>query len=503
MATDLKDVELFSLFALQPEFSDAALTRLRECWQSRRLEGESLANWLIREQMLAPEAPRTLDLVRRGFQSFPEVKILFQPGGWGRLLEILEVRDPGFVPPTNGFVKPFAAMASQAGTSSSAGVSSSPSLWDLGTEGNLFTLSDGELSQNTPLIHTAGRPVLGPFPVANANELQLGSVLGKCLLTEIIGKGGFGTVYRALHTGLNITVAVKVLNRSPLHRQQAVMQRLQHEAKLLAQLNHPNIIRVYDFETQPLPYVVLEHVEGLSMADLIQQCGGLRLRRTTAMIIQTAEALAAAWALGVVHRDVKPANILVARNSTVKLADLGLAVAMGTATTSPPPQETGVAPANSPAVGTVAYMSPEQVRGQTDVDCRSDIYSLGATFYHAATGALPFTGKSCVEVTRKHLEEKPPPPMRHMPNLHPFAAVIMLRMLAKKPEERYANYDELLADLRKLATRIEASSYAAIPTDEERQTAGKRSERPSGFWRNLSSLFGRSSPPTAGPGSSS
>jgi hypothetical protein len=501
MATDIKDVELFSLFALQPEFSEASLTRLRTCWETRRRPQETLANWLVRERMLAPEALRTLDLVRKGFQSYPEVKILFRPSGWNRLMELLASRNGSEADSKIG-IESSGSCGSLSSNSSGPPSSSAASLWDVDSKSSLFTLSDSASkgTQNTPLMEPAARPMLGPFPQATAaSELQLGSVLGKCLLTEIIGKGGFGTVYRALHMGLNITVAVKVLNRSALQRQRGLIARLQHEAKLLAQLNHPNIIRVFDFETQPLPYVVLEHVEGLSMGDLIQQCGGLRLRRTTAMIIETAEALAAAWKLGIIHRDVKPANILVARNSTVKLADLGLAVATGeyTAALTPSPSSASGenASANVQGVGTVAYMSPEQIRGLAELDCRSDIYSLGATFYHAATGALPFSGKSCVEVTRKHLEENPVPPMRHMPNLHPYAAKIILRMLAKRPEDRYADYAELLADLRTLASRIEASSYASVPGTQE-VSAPKPAERPSGFWRSLSSLFGRS--PTSG-----
>lgn len=494
MITDAKDVELFSLLALQPALSEAALVRLKQRWEARRLPNESLANWLVREEMLAPEAPRTLELVRRGFQSFPEATILFRHGGWERLLALVDAGAAEDTPverrPTPR--PPPAAPTDSAKLNSPARSSSIvPSLWTVGLEGDLFTSSDDAQIQRTPRMEPKTHPIAGAHAAAHVNELQLGSTLGKCMLTEVIGKGGYGTVYRALHLGLNITVAVKVLNRSALARDIAVFERLQHEAKLLAQLNHPNIIRVFDFEVAPLPYVVLEHVEGLSIADLIQQCGGLRLRRSTDLMIQTAEALAAAWKVGIVHRDVKPANILVTRDSTAKLADLGLAVAVG----APGGPFAGTAVEASVPAGTVAYMSPEQIRGDADLDCRSDIYSLGATFYHAATGVLPFPGKTCVEVVRKHLTEKPTPPMRHMPNLHPLAAKIILRMLEKRPEERYASYAELLQELRRLAARIEGSSFAGH-ADAKRMPDEERLEPPtSGFWRLVGALLGKKSPP--------
>ncbi|MFL5339307.1 MAG: serine/threonine-protein kinase, partial [Gemmataceae bacterium] len=209
--------------------------------------------------------------------------------------------------------------------------------------------------------------------------------------------------------------------------------------RLLAQLNHPHIVRVWDFEDDPaLPYLVMEFVEGQSLAELLQQSGRLRPERAVQVVGHIADALAAAHRLGVVHRDVKPGNILLTPEGTAKLADLGLAVSLDTDRNGH-----GLA-------GTVAYMSPEQATRPAAIDHRSDIYSLGATFYHLLTGQIPFQGSSRMEVILKHAKESPVPAHELVPELPPLASEVIDRMMAKSQADRYPTYDDLLLDLHRL-----------------------------------------------------
>jgi serine/threonine protein kinase len=201
--------------------------------------------------------------------------------------------------------------------------------------------------------------------------------------------------------------------------------------------------------------MVLEYVEGMSLAELILQSGRLRLDRALRIILQVAEALAAAHRLGVVHRDVKPGNILVTKDGQAKLADLGLAVIVGK-------QNAPVTPTTGMA-GTVAYMSPEQAGSAMAVDHRSDIYGLGATFYHAVTGQMPFTGRSAMEVMLKHAQEPPVPPHQLATDLDPAASEIILKMLAKKAAERHQTDDELIKMLANLQARVTTHAMVQTP----------------------------------------
>jgi len=257
-------------------------------------------------------------------------------------------------------------------------------------------------------------PTVSPSSAFATNKLEIGQTLGRCLLTERVGQGSSGIVFRGLHQSLNIPVAIKVLNLAN-GTGVDVFRQIRTEARLLARLNHPNVVRVWDFEDDPeMPYLVLEYVEGLSLAELIQQSGRLRLDRAMQAIAQISQGLNAARKLGIVHRDVKPANILMARDGTAKLADLGLAVCVG--------ERISVKLANVSApieslAGTIAYMAPEQAKHGGKIDHRSDIYALGATFYHGVTGQMPFTGKTRMEVLTKHANEPAVPPHERVPDV--------------------------------------------------------------------------------------
>jgi serine/threonine protein kinase len=300
-----------------------------------------------------------------------------------------------------------------------------------------------------------------------------------------------GVVFRAFHQSLGIPVAVKVLRAEEVELDPNLYQQLKSEARLLAQLNHPNVVRVWDFEDHPRhPYLVLDLIEGLSLLELIQQSGRLQLDRAVEIILQAAEGLAAALAIGVIHRDVKPANILLARNGTAKLADFGLAVVR---TRELLANDTGPPSALAPA-GTPAYMAPEQYFAPETVDHRADIYSLGATFYHALTGRVPFEGRSVREVLLKQSQEQLVPAHELVPGLPHRVTEVLKRMMAKDPEERYQNYTELLAAM----TDMHMATVLAPPSVPGESKAG---EAPGGSSRpraNLSSTGKGASPSALG-----
>jgi len=323
---------------------------------------------------------------------------------------------------------------------------------------------------------------------------DVGDLLGKCLLIERLGRGGTCTVFRALHQTLNVAVAVKVLLLDAGDAHRRAHDQLRTEARLLAQLTHPHIVRVLDFEDDPvLPFLVLECIEGPCLSELIQQSGRLSLERACAIIGETADALAALWQLGAVHRDVKPGNILLARDGVARLADFGQAVLI---------EEQEIADPDAPAPespredisGTAGYLAPEQFLNPASVDHRADLYSLGATFYHAVTGRMPFTGKSRLEVMMKHAQEEPVPPHEVVAGLSPAVSEVILTLMAKKPEDRYQEAAELLEALHDL-TRPEAVEVG--PEEESMAPAEAPLPRRS-FWRSLLSA-GDATPAPATP----
>lgn len=283
-------------------------------------------------------------------------------------------------------------------------------------------------------VASAAPRVATPPPVA----VHAGAQVGKYLLLEQVGKGGAGVVFRALHTTLKTLVAVKFL-RTDTH-DEGGRERLAREAQLLAQMSHPNVVRVLDFEEHPeQPYVVMEFVDGLTAADLIAQSGRLAPGRAVEVALDVAAGLSAAHALGIVHRDVKPGNVLVARSGGSKLVDLGLATRARL--------DTADGPASGAIEGTVGYMSPEALTaGPTDH--RADIYSLGATLFHLAAGRLPFVGNSLTAVMMKHLHQ--PPPVLHelVPEAPAQLSSVIQTMMAKLPGQRFQTYADLCAELK-------------------------------------------------------
>jgi len=261
-------------------------------------------------------------------------------------------------------------------------------------------------------------------------------------LGEILGFGGMSEVHLARDVRLHRDVAVKVL-RADLARDPTFFLRFRREAQNAAGLNHPAIVAVYDSgeaETPdgPLPYIVMEYVDGVTLRDVVHDDGPVEPRRAIEIIADACQALNYSHQNGIIHRDVKPANIMIDNAGAVKVMDFGIARAL---------HDDGVKLTQTSAViGTAQYLSPEQASGET-VDARSDVYSLGCVFYELLTGEPPFVGDSPVAVAYQHVRKDPPPPSRRNPALSPQLDAVVLKSLAKNPANRYQTAAEMRSDL--------------------------------------------------------
>jgi serine/threonine-protein kinase len=256
--------------------------------------------------------------------------------------------------------------------------------------------------------------------------------------------GSMGYVYRARQASVDRTVAVKVLRPSRA-RDGDYVERFRREARLAARLSHPNVVTMIDAgESEGHHYIVMEFIEGETVQALLD--GGYVFEEAEAVevVLRAAEALGHAHGRGLIHRDVKPANVMLTPDGRVKLIDLGLARPLG--------DEDWLASEAGMAVGTPEFISPEQVRGQADVDPRADIYSLGATLYAMVTGTVPHPGTNSREVMHKHvsLRAVPIPPDRHNDRLSEGLVAAIARMMARNREDRYRDADELILALRQL-----------------------------------------------------
>ncbi len=262
---------------------------------------------------------------------------------------------------------------------------------------------------------------------------------------KIIGKLGAGAmavVYKGKQLSLNRMVAIKVLPKRFSENPEYV-ERFYKEGQAAGKLNHPNIVQAIDVgEAGGYHYFVMEYVEGKTIADDLAAGKIFSEAEALDIIIQVAHALAHAHACSLIHRDVKPKNIMISANGVVKLADMGLAR-----------ETTDIEAAQSEAgkaYGTPYYIAPEQIRGKIDIDGRADIYGLGATLYHMLTGRVPFMADDSTEVMRKHLREKLIPPDHINTSLSAGVSEVVEIMMAKRREDRYKNIEELLLDLEAL-----------------------------------------------------
>ena len=261
-------------------------------------------------------------------------------------------------------------------------------------------------------------------------------ILGK------LGAGAMATVYKAKQISLDRIVAIKKLPKKFSSNPQFI-ERFFAEGRAAAQLNHPNIVQAFDVGNEgDLYYFVMEYVEGRSVHDDIVTHKRYKESEAVDIAIQVAEALEHAHDRGLIHRDVKPKNIMITKEGVVKLADMGLARAMSDV-------EAAEAEAGR-AFGTPYYISPEQIRGEKDIGPPADIYSLGVTLYHMVTGSVPFEGKNPSSVMHKHLKNELIPPDHVNPKLSAGVSEIIEMMMAKRVKDRYQNCADLLIDLRAL-----------------------------------------------------
>ncbi len=262
-------------------------------------------------------------------------------------------------------------------------------------------------------------------------------------IIEVVGSGAMATVYKARQLSLDRIVAIKVLPKR-FSESPEYVERFYKEGKAAARLNHANIVQAFDVgEASGYHYFVMEYVEGHTLFD--ELAGGKVFEEAEALqvIIQIARALKHAHSQGLIHRDVKPKNIMIASDGTAKLADMGLARVA--ADVQAARAEVGR------AFGTPYYISPEQIRGELDIDFRSDIYSLGATFYHMVTGRVPFQADTPAAVMHKHLKEPLAPPDHINTSLSAGIGEVVEVMMAKDRRRRYATTSDLLLDIDAIA----------------------------------------------------
>lgn len=256
-------------------------------------------------------------------------------------------------------------------------------------------------------------------------------------IIDRIGSGGMSDVYKARDRKLNRLVGIKVLKEEFCNDHDFV-SKFKMEAQSAAGLSHPNVVNVYDVvDEEDIHYIVMELVEGITLKSFIERKGRLGLMETVGIAIQIAQGIGAAHEQHIVHRDIKPQNVIISSDGKAKVADFGIARAASSDTL------------NSTAMGSVHYISPEQARGENS-DERSDIYSLGISMYEMVTGKLPFTGDTTVAVALAQIENDMPLASFSNPEVTPAFDQILLKCCQKKPERRYQRIEDVIADLRRL-----------------------------------------------------
>ena len=266
--------------------------------------------------------------------------------------------------------------------------------------------------------------------------------VGKYILQKELGRGSIGKVWLSFHSGLGIPVAVKTLKPHLIEEDPEFLERFIQEGRLAVTLHHKNIVRIFDAgKSGEIYYLVMELLEGRNVLEIIEEDGAFDADKVLQIACAVTEALIEAHEHGVIHRDIKPDNIIITEEGKIKLADLGLAKKIDDEFSS-----TMV----GSAIGTPNYMPPEQALNSRDADARSDIYALGATLYHMITGTVPFGGDSCMAVMMKHSQEELEPPQLRKPGLPGSICEVITKMMEKDPSKRFSSCEKLLETLNRI-----------------------------------------------------
>ena len=286
-------------------------------------------------------------------------------------------------------------------------------------------------------------------------------------LDGVVGRGGMAEVYRAHDIRLDRTVAIKTL-RTDLARDHTFQARFRREAQSAASLNHPSIVAVYDTGEDmatglPVPYIVMEFVDGRTVRDLLQADHRLLPERALEIIDGVLGALDYSHQSGIVHRDIKPGNVMVTRNGDIKVMDFGIARSMS--------DNQATMTQTAQVIGTAQYLSPEQARGER-VDARSDLYSTGCLMYELLTGRPPFTGDSPVAIAYQHVRENPVPPSVVDPEIPAWADAIVLKAMAKDPADRYQSAAEMRMDIQRAMNGMAVAAPTRLDNYAAQQMGG-------------------------------
>ena len=315
-------------------------------------------------------------------------------------------------------------------------------------------------------------------PTKETQSADSSVTLGGYRLLKRISKGAMGTVYKAKQVSMDRIVALKVLSRR-LSKDQNFVKRFLNEARATARLNHPNIIQGIDVGTEGNHhYFIMEYVDGQTIQKLLCRGGAMDEKRALNILTQITKALQHADKHHMVHRDIKPDNIMLTRKGAAKLCDLGLAKQLS----NPNANQTE----EGRSIGTPNYISPEQARGDLSIDIRTDIYSLGITLYHMLTGTVPFEGSPAVVMT-KHINEELPPAAQRNPDLTESTCLLLDRMTRKNREDRYQTPSELMIDLEALLSGKPAPGIQAPLTDSSTDKISTDSPRTRRRTRSLTS----------------
>ncbi len=289
-------------------------------------------------------------------------------------------------------------------------------------------------------------------------------------ILELIGTGGMANVYKALCHRLNRYDAVKIM-RDDMANDENIIKRFRAESRAVAMLSHPNIVSVYDVShSEDVEYIVMELVDGINLKQYMKSKGALPVDEVLNFSTQIAKALSHAHSKGIIHRDIKPQNVMLLKDGLIKVADFGIAAL-----------QNGIEEHSDETVGSVHYIAPEQARGLA-ADARSDIYSLGIVMYEMMTGKLPYIGTSEVEVAVKHMNTDAIPPRELVPEIPKELEKICLKAMATDINDRYQTAEEMLSDLKQFSKHMaksahKASGVAASSIDSESIDDGRQNKK--------------------------